>query len=123
QLRNLATTGGNLLQRTRCVYFQDLTTPCNKREPGSGCSALEGYTREHAILGASDRCVAVHPSDMAVPMAALDASVVVVGPDGERTIPLVEFHRLPEERPERDTVLERGELIIAVDLPDLPFAR
>jgi xanthine dehydrogenase YagS FAD-binding subunit len=123
QLRNLATTGGNLLQRTRCVYFQDITTPCNKREPGSGCSAIEGCTREHAILGASDRCVAVHPSDMAVAMAALDASVVVVGPDGERTIPLVEFHRLPGERPERDTVLEHGDLIIAVDLPALPFAR
>lgn len=121
QLRNLATTGGNLLQRTRCVYFQDVSTPCNKREPGTGCSALEGYTRYHAILGASDDCVAVHPSDMAVAMAALDATVVVLGADGERTIPLVNFHRLPGDEPQRDTVLEHGELITAVDLP--PLAR
>ncbi|GAB3259176.1 FAD binding domain-containing protein [Arthrobacter pigmenti] len=117
QLRNMATTGGNLLQRTRCVYFQDVTMPCNKREPGTGCSALEGYTRYHAILGASDDCVAVHPSDMAVAMAALDATVVVLGQDGERRIPLTEFHRLPGSEPQRDTVLEHGELITAVDLP------
>jgi xanthine dehydrogenase YagS FAD-binding subunit len=117
QLRNMATTGGNLLQRTRCVYFQDVTMPCNKREPGTGCSALEGYTRYHAILGASDDCVAVHPSDMAVAMAALDATVVVLGEDGERRIPLTEFHRLPGSEPQRDTVLEHGELITAVDLP------
>jgi xanthine dehydrogenase YagS FAD-binding subunit len=122
QLRNAATTGGNLLQRTRCVYFQDVTTPCNKREPGTGCSAIGGYTRYHAILGASEQCVAVHPSDMAVAMAALDATVVVLGADGERSIPLVDFHRLPGDEPQRDTVLQHGELITAVDLPDLPFA-
>ncbi len=125
QLRNLATTGGNLLQRTRCVYFQDVTTPCNKREPGSGCSAIgEGaYTRYHAILGASANCVAVHPSDMAVAMAALDATVIVLGPEGERRIPISEFHRLPGEHPERDTTLRHGELIIAVDIPALEFFR
>ncbi|KAA8885661.1 xanthine dehydrogenase family protein subunit M [Nocardia colli] len=120
QLRNLATTGGNLLQRTRCVYFQDITTPCNKREPGSGCSAIGGYVRYHAILGASEHCVAVHPSDMAVAMAALDAQVVVVGADGETRIPLVDFHRLPGDRPDRDTVLEHGQLITAVELPAPP---
>jgi xanthine dehydrogenase YagS FAD-binding subunit len=122
QLRNFATTGGNLLQRTRCAYFQDLTTPCNKREPGSGCSMREGHQRDAAILGASEACVATHPSDMAVAMAALGAVVHVQGPDGERTIPLTEFHRLPGSEPERDTVLERGELITAVDLPPLDFA-
>ncbi|MET7903524.1 xanthine dehydrogenase family protein subunit M [Streptomyces sp. NPDC005336] len=117
QLRNLATTGGNLLQRTRCAYFQNLTTPCNKREPGSGCSAMEGYQRDLAILGASPACVATHPSDMAVALAALDAVVSVRGPDGERRIPLTELHRLPGDTPERDTVLRRGELITGVDLP------
>lgn len=122
QLRNMATTGGNLLQRTRCVYFQDITMPCNKREPGSGCSALEGYTRYHAILGASDDCVAVHPSDMAVAMSALDATVVVLGGGGERRIPLDEFHRLPGSEPQKDTVLQHGELITAVDLPPMPSA-
>ena len=122
QLRNLATTGGNVLQRTRCVYFQDITTPCNKREPGSGCSAIEGYTRYHAILGASAQCVAVHPSDMAVALAALDAVVRTQGPNGEREIPLVDLHRLPGNEPARDTILEHGELITAVDLPPLPFA-
>jgi xanthine dehydrogenase YagS FAD-binding subunit len=122
QLRNLATTGGNLLQRTRCVYFQNTTTPCNKREPGSGCSALEGYHRELAILGGSTACIATHPSDMAVAMAALDAVVHTHGPDGERTIPLTELHRLPGDAPQRDTVLEHAELIAAVDLPPLPWA-
>jgi xanthine dehydrogenase YagS FAD-binding subunit len=122
QLRNAATTAGNLVQRTRCPYFQDVTTPCNKREPGSGCSALGGYTRDHAILGASEHCVAVHPSDMAVAMVALDAVVVVLGADGERRVPLVEFHRLPGDTPDRDTVLSHGELITAVELPPLPFA-
>ena len=117
QLRNMATTGGNLGQRTRCVYFNDVTTPCNKREPGSGCPAIGGYTRYHAILGASEHCVATHPSDMAVALAALDASVVILGPDGERTVPAADFHRLPGSEPERDNVLEHGELIIAVDLP------
>jgi xanthine dehydrogenase YagS FAD-binding subunit len=122
QLRNLATTGGNLLQRTRCVYFQDVTTPCNKREPGSGCSAIGGYTRYHAILGASEQCIAVHPSDMAVAMAALDATVIVLGRAGERRIPMVDFHRLPGDAPEKDTALEHGELITAIELPALPFA-
>ena len=122
QLRNLATTAGNLLQRTRCVYFQDVTTPCNKRAPGTGCSAIDGYTHYHAILGASDHCVAVHPSDMAVAMAALDATVVVLGQSGERRVSLAEFHRLPGDTPQRDTGLDHGELIIAVELPDLPFA-
>jgi xanthine dehydrogenase YagS FAD-binding subunit len=122
QLRNLATTGGNLLQRTRCVYFQDVSKPCNKRQPGSGCSAREGYHRNLAILGASESCIATHPSDMAVAMVALDAVVRVLGPKGERTIPLTNFHRLPGDEPQRDTVLEHGELITAIDLPPLPFA-
>jgi xanthine dehydrogenase YagS FAD-binding subunit len=122
QLRNLATTAGNLLQRTRCVYFQDVTTPCNKREPGSGCSAREGFQRQAAILGWSERCVATHPSDMAVAMVALDATVLTQGPNGPRRIPLTELHRLPGEEPERDTMLEHGELITAVDLPPLAFA-
>lgn len=117
QLRNAATTGGNLLQRTRCVYFQDATTPCNKREPGSGCSAIGGYTRYHAILGASEDCIATHPSDMAVALAALDATVVVLGTEGERRIPVTELHRLPGAEPHRDTVLEHGDLITAVELP------
>ena len=120
QLRNAATTGGNLLQRTRCVYFQDVTTPCNKRSPGSGCSAIGGYLRYHAILGASTECVAVHPSDMAVAMSALDADVVVEGADGPRRIPMTEFHRLPGDAPDRDTVLDHGELITAVELPAPP---
>lgn len=123
QLRNLATTGGNLLQRTRCPYFQDVTTACNKREPGSGCSAIGGHTRDQAVIGASDQCVAVHPSDMAVGLLALDAVVRVDGPGGPREIPLADFHRLPGDRPEQDTVLEQGELITAVDLPASPFAR
>jgi xanthine dehydrogenase YagS FAD-binding subunit len=122
QLRNLATTGGNLLQRTRCVYFQDVSKPCNKRTPGSGCPAREGYHRELAILGTSEACVATHPSDMAVALVALDAQVHTLGPDGERTIPLVDFHRLPGDAPERDTVLAHGELITAVALPPLAFA-
>src|SRR5579859_326625 len=122
QLRNLATTGGNLLQRTRCVYFQDISKPCNKRVPGSGCSAREGYQRDSAILGTSPACIATHPSDMAVALAALDAIVRVLGLRGERAIPLVDFYRLPGDEPQRDTVLEHGELITAVDLPPLPFA-
>ncbi|MBA3388758.1 MAG: xanthine dehydrogenase family protein subunit M [Actinomycetota bacterium] len=122
QLRNLATTGGNLLQRTRCVYFQDVTTPCNKREPGSGCSAIEGHHKNHAILGASENCIATHPSDMAVAMAALDAIVQVQGPNGEREIPIEELHRLPGDNPDRDTILEHGDLITAIDLPPLGFA-
>ena len=122
QLRNMATTGGNPLQRTRCAYFQDVTTPCNKREPGSGCSAIGGYTRYHAVLGASEACIATHPSDLAVALAVLDAQVQVLGPDGERVVPFVDLHRLPGDDPSRDTVLEHGELITAIDLPPLPAA-
>jgi xanthine dehydrogenase YagS FAD-binding subunit len=122
QLRNMATTGGNLLQRTRCVYFQDVSKPCNKRAPGSGCPAREGYHRNLAILGASEACIATHPSDMAVAMVALDAIVHVMGASGERSIPLTSFHRLSGDEPQRDTVLEYGELITAIDLPPLPFA-
>jgi xanthine dehydrogenase YagS FAD-binding subunit len=117
QLRNLATTGGNLLQRTRCNYFQDVSKPCNKREPGSGCPAREGEHRNLAIFGWSEHCVATHPSDMAVALAALDALVHTVSPRGERTIRVDELHRLPGTHPERDTVLERGELITAIELP------
>lgn len=120
QLRNAATTGGNLLQRTRCVYFQDVTTPCNKREPSTGCAALGGYVRYHAILGASPHCVATHPSDMAVAMSALDAQIVVEGTEGSRRIPATDFHRLPEDAPQFDTVLNHGELITAVELPAPP---
>ncbi|MFE9788462.1 FAD binding domain-containing protein [Nocardia salmonicida] len=122
QLRNLATTGGNLLQRTRCPYFQDSTVPCNKREPGSGCSAIGGFDRDQAILGASGQCIATHPSDMAVAMAGLGAIVRVLGAGGEREIPLVDLYRLPGDEPERDTVLEHGDLITAVDLPALDWA-
>jgi xanthine dehydrogenase YagS FAD-binding subunit len=123
QLRHQATTGGNLLQRTRCVYFQDVTTPCNKRSPGSGCSAIDGYGRYNAVLGASEACVTVHPSDLAVALAAVDATVVVLGPDGERRVPMGELHRLPGDRPEHDTTLEHGELITAVELPGSETAR
>jgi len=122
QLRNLATTGGNLLQRTRCAYFYDTTTPCNKREPGTGCSALEGCNSGHAILGASRHCVATHPSDMAVAMTALDAVVRTQGPAGERETPITGLYRLPGQEPERDTALEHAELITAVDLPPLEFS-
>ena len=122
QLRNMATTGGNLLQRTRCPYFQDLSTPCNKREPGSGCSAIDGHHRDHAVLGASASCVAVNPSDMAVALCALEAVVQVHGLGGAHSIPVEELYRLPGDEPQRDTVLEHGELITAVDLPALPVA-
>ena len=122
QLRNLATTGGNLRQRTRCAYFYDTTTPCNKREPGTGCSAVDGYNKDHAILGASSQCVATHPSDMAVAMTALDAVVRTQGPAGEREIPVTDFYRLPGQEPERDTSLEHAELITGVDLPPLGFS-
>jgi xanthine dehydrogenase YagS FAD-binding subunit len=122
QLRNQATTAGNLLQRTRCAYFQDVSLPCNKRTPGSGCPAREGEHRNLAVLGHSEHCVATHPSDMAVALAAFDAVVRVVGPAGARAIPLVDFHRLPEDSPERDTTLGPDELIVAVDLPLLPVA-
>ncbi|WP_336321817.1 xanthine dehydrogenase family protein subunit M [Streptomyces lavendofoliae] len=117
QLRNIATTGGNLLQRTRCPYFQDTGTPCNKRTPGTGCAAREGVHRDHAVLGHSAHCVATHPSDMAVALAALDATVELHGPGGERTVPVTGFHRLPGDHPERDTVIRPGELITAVVLP------
>lgn len=125
QLRNLATVGGNLLQRTRCAYFTDVTKPCNKRQPGTGCPAREGHHHNHAILGHSEHCVATHPSDMAVALAALGATVHVQGARGSRTIPIPGFHRLPEEEPHRDTLLEPGELITAVELgpPPGPNAR
>jgi xanthine dehydrogenase YagS FAD-binding subunit len=121
QLRNKATTGGNLLQRTRCYYFYDVTKPCNKRSPGSGCAALAGFNRIHAILGASDQCIATHPSDMAVAMRALDAKVETVNREGEtRVIPIAEFHRLPGKTPEIETSLKSGEIITAVTLPPPP---
>lgn len=116
QIRNMATTGGNLLQRTRCPYFHDVTTPCNKREPGSGCSAIGGYTRNHAVLGASEHCIATHPSDLAVGLAVRDVIVVVQGADGERRFPYAELHRLPGDRPDVDTTLAPGELITALEL-------
>src|SRR4051794_32430382 len=123
QIRNRATTAGNLLQRTRCPYFQDVTEPCNKRDPATGCGALTGDHRNHAILGHSEHCVATHPSDLAVALAAFDAVVHVLGADGARQLPLVDLHRLPGDEPERDTVLEPGELVIAVELPRLEVAR
>jgi xanthine dehydrogenase YagS FAD-binding subunit len=124
QLRNMATMGGNLLQRTRCYYFYDPSyKECNKRAPGSGCAAKVGYNRIHAILGASEECIAVHPSDMCVALAALDAVVQVTGPKGERSIPFSGFHRVPGNTPQIDTNLHTGELITAIDLPGLPFAK
>ncbi|MCC5668712.1 xanthine dehydrogenase family protein subunit M [Nostoc sp. CHAB 5784] len=122
QLRNMASVGGNLLQRTRCYYFTNTTMPCNKRQPGSGCAAIEGYNRIHAILGTSDNCIATHPSDMCVALAALEAVVRVSGANGDRTIPFSEFHRLPGDTPQIETALQPGELITAVDLPNSPFA-
>ena len=123
QLRNMATVGGNLLQRTRCYYFYDPAFPaCNKRKPGSGCGAIDGYNRIHAILGQSEHCIATHPSDMCVALAALEAIVRVRGPNGEREIPMSDFHRLPGDTPDRDTNLKPDELIVAVDLPAMPFA-
>ena len=118
QLRNMASMGGNIMQRTRCAYFRDEDDlPCNKRRPGSGCSALHGLNRNHAIFGWSDACVATHPSDVAVAFAALDANVIVRGPAGERSIPFTDFHRLPGGTPERDNVVERGDLIVAIEVP------
>jgi xanthine dehydrogenase YagS FAD-binding subunit len=123
QLRNMATVGGNLLQRTRCPYFYDVAfAHCNKRQPGSGCDAREGFNRMHAILGASEACIAVHPSDMCVALAALRAVVRVHGAGGERAIVLADFHRLPGEQPQHDTVLAPGELVTAVELPPSNFA-
>ncbi|MGW3404152.1 FAD binding domain-containing protein [Streptomyces zhihengii] len=123
QLRNSATTGGNLLQRTRCPYFQDVGKPCNKREPGTGCPAVEGIHRDLAVLGHSPHCVATHPSDMAVALAAFDATVRTEGTDGPRSLPVTSFHRLPGDRPDVDTELRPGELITAVDLPPAPGVR
>lgn len=118
QIRNLATTGGNLLQRTRCPYFRDIAEPaCNKRSPGSGCAAIGGFTRSHAILGTSDKCIASNPSDMNVAMASLDAVVRVQGPKGARAVPFIEFHTLPGDHPERESVLEPGELVTHVEVP------
>lgn len=121
QLRNMATVGGNLLQRTRCPYFYDTTMPCNKRIPGSGCGALKGFNRMHAIFGASEHCIAVNPSDMNVALTALDATIHLSGPRGQRNIPIQEFHRLPGDRPELDTVIARNELITGVSIPDSPL--
>lgn len=121
QIRNMATNGGNLLQRTRCYYFYDAQASCNKRNPGSGCAALHGYNRIHAILGASENCIAVFPSDMSVALAALSAVIQVSGPDGERQIPFPEFHRLPGNTPEKDNNLRHGELITAIKLPSNGF--
>jgi len=120
QLRNMATTGGNLLQRTRCPYFRDNVSACNKRSPGSGCAALDGHNRSHAILGGSTRCIATHPSDLSVGLAVLDAQVLVQGNGGERAIPFAEFHRLPGDTPEIESALEPGEIITAVVLPASP---
>lgn len=118
QIRNMATMGGNLLQRTRCLYFADAAgSRCNKRVPGSGCDARDGFTRYHAILGASPACIATHPSDMAVALAALDARIHLFGPDGTRVVPLLDFHRLPSDRPDLETIMAPGEIIIAIELP------
>ena len=123
QLRNAATDGGNLNQRTRCYYFYDTATACNKREPGSGCAAIGGVTRIHAILGASEHCIATHPSDMCVALAALDAQVRVQGPDGERLIPFADYHRLPGDEPWRDNTLAPAELVTAIELPAGDFGK
>lgn len=122
QLRNMASMGGNLCQRTRCTYFRDIQTPCNKRAPGSGCSAMNGFNRSHAILGGSDHCIATHPSDAAVALVALDALVHTVGPDGIRAIPLDDFFVLPGDTPQRERALDYGELIVAIEVPGLPLA-
>jgi xanthine dehydrogenase YagS FAD-binding subunit len=123
QIRNMATTGGNLMQRTRCYYFYDEAAKCNKRNPGAGCDAIGGFNRIHAILGASESCIATHPSDMCVALAALDAVVQVEGPGGKRTIPFEEFHRLPGNTPQIETTLGSDELITAIEVPPLPFAK
>lgn len=122
QLRNAASTGGNLLQRTRCYYFYDVGTPCNKRAPGTGCPAISGINRIHAIFGTSPHCIATHPSDMCVALAALEAVVRVAGPGGERAIPIGEFHRLPGDAPQRDTTLGADEIVLGIDLPERGFA-
>ncbi len=122
QIRNMATVGGNIMQRTRCYYFYDEAARCNKRYPGSGCDAIHGFNRIHAILGTSDQCIATHPSDMCVALAAIGATVRVDGPAGERNIPFNDFHLLPGDTPHRETTLKSGELIVSVELPPLPFA-
>lgn len=122
QLRNMASVGGNLLQRTRCPYFYDIATPCNKREPGAGCSAISGLNRMNAILGTSDSCIAVHPSDMCVALAVLEAKIRVTGPRGQREIPIIDFHRLPGDTPQRDTNLDGDELVTSVELPAKGFS-
>lgn len=122
QIRNMATNGGNLLQRTRCYYFYDVNTPCNKRTPGSGCSAIKGYNRIHAILGHSENCIAVFPSDMCVALAALDAVVHISGPDGDRKLQFSDFHRLPGDTPNIDNNLKKGEVITGIELPEKGFS-
>ena len=123
QIRNMATNGGNLMQRTRCYYFYDINTPCNKRDPGSGCSAILGYNRIHAILGQNDNCIAVFPSDMCVALAALNATVNISGPEGERILAFAEFHRLPGDTPNLDNNLKHGEVITSIDLPENGFEK
>jgi xanthine dehydrogenase YagS FAD-binding subunit len=123
QLRNMATVGGNMMQRTRCTYFYDTTMPCNKREPGTGCGALEGYNRMHAIFGTSNQCIAVNPSDMSVALAALDTTVIIAGKKGERRILFTDFHRLPGEHPEQDNHLGKDELITGIEIPGNNFAK
>ncbi|MEX8546107.1 MAG: xanthine dehydrogenase family protein subunit M [Mucilaginibacter sp.] len=123
QLRNMATNGGNLFQRTRCYYFYDTATPCNKREPGSGCSAINGYNRIHAILGTSEHCIATNPSDMCIALAALDAKVNVTGTKGDRVVDFADFHRLPGDRPELDNNLQPDDLVTSIDLPAKTFSK
>jgi xanthine dehydrogenase YagS FAD-binding subunit len=123
QLRNMASMGGNLCQRVRCAYFRDGVSPCNKRAPGTGCSALDGFNRGHAVLGTSEHCIATHPSDVAVPLVAFDATVRTAGPRGSRSIPIDDFYLLPGDTPELEHPLEHGELITAIEVPGLPLAR
>lgn len=123
QIRNMATVGGNMMQRTRCPYFNATDMPCNKRVPGSGCSAIKGYNRMHAIFGTSDKCIAVHPSDMCVALAALDANVIVTGAKGKRQMKFTSFHRLPGELPQKDNNLEKGELITHIEIPNNSFTK
>lgn len=118
QIRNMATVGGNMMQRTRCSYFYNTDMPCNKRQPGTGCGALQGFNRMHAIFGASEKCIAVHPSDMCIALVALDATVLISGPKGDRRIPFQDFHRLPGDMPQKDNTLEKGELIVGLEIPD-----
>lgn len=123
QLRNMATIGGNMMQRTRCSYFYDISMPCNKRTPGSGCGAIGGINRMHAIFGASDQCIAVHPSDMCIALVALDATVLITGPKGNRRIPFGDFHRLPGDTPDKDNNLAKNELLTGIEIPASPFTK